>query len=210
MLQTHIEALIFASEQPVGLEDIKHCLEEVFEAEQKPAEIAEAVEQIRLKYSSDAFPFEVCEINGGYQFMTKPSHHNVLAVYLKQRVRKRLSQSALESLSIIAYKQPVSKSDVEQIRGVNCDYVIQKLLEKELIMIVGRAETPGKPLLYATSEKFMDYFGLKSIADLPKLKDFPSEDQAIGDAPEIMETPADTAAINPSEHETTEEDESAV
>lgn len=87
----------------------------------------------------------------------------------------------METLSIVAYKQPVTKSVIEQIRGVNCDYTIQKLLEKDLISIVGRAETIGKPLLYGTSEKFMDYFGLKSIKDLPALKDFEDEKQVIGD-----------------------------
>lgn len=87
----------------------------------------------------------------------------------------------METLSIIAYKQPVTKAVIEQIRGVNCDYTIQKLLERDLITIIGRADTIGKPLLYGTSEKFMDYFGLKSIQDLPALKDFEDKKQVIGD-----------------------------
>lgn len=96
-----------------------------------------------------------------------------------------MSQVALETLSIIAYRQPVSKVDLESIRGVNCDYAIQKLLEKELVMISGRSDGPGRPLLYSTSEKFMDYFGLGSLKDLPKLKDFKQTDNIVGS--EIIE-----------------------
>ena len=102
-------------------------------------------------------------------------------MFLRQTTRKRLSRSALETLSIVAYKQPVSKPELEKIRGVSCDYAIQKLLEKELVMIVGRSDGPGKPLLYATSAKFMDYFGLKSIEDLPQPKEFQEPDNTIGE-----------------------------
>src|SRR5690625_6627349 len=100
---------------------------------------------------------------------------------MKQSENKKINKTTIKTLSIIAYKQPVTKAVVEQIRGVNCDYTIRRLLERELISIVGRAETIGKPLLYGTSDKFMDYFGLKSIKDLPKLKDFEEKRQIIGD-----------------------------
>ena len=92
-----------------------------------------------------------------------------------------MSQAALETLSIVAYKQPISKTEIEQIRGVSCDYAIQKLLEKELVAILGRSESPGRPLLYGTSERFMDYFGIKSLKDLPKLKDFKEVENEIGE-----------------------------
>jgi len=106
---------------------------------------------------------------------------------LRQTTKKRLSQAALETLSIIAYKQPVSKNELEQIRGVSCDYSIQKLLEKELIEIAGRSEAPGRPLLYRSSQKFMDYFGLKSLRDLPKTKDFKEPESEIGEPTAIEE-----------------------
>jgi segregation and condensation protein B len=140
------------------------------------------------RYQDPVHAFEPVEIAGGWQFMTKGAYHNTVAVYLKQTTRKRLSQAALETLSIIAYRQPVSKSELEKIRGVNCDYSMQKLLEKELVSIVGRSEGPGRPLLYGTSEKFMDYFGLKSLKDLPQPKDFKEEDNAIGEQAPIEET----------------------
>jgi segregation and condensation protein B len=101
-----------------------------------------------------------------------------------QRSKKKLSQAALETLAIIAYKQPVTKLDVEQIRGVNCDYSIQKLLEKELIAITGKAESVGKPILYGTSSLFMDYFGINSITELPQLKDFTESTSTIGEPSE--------------------------
>ena len=99
---------------------------------------------------------------------------------MKQQHRKKLSTASLETLAIIAYKQPISKVDIEAIRGVNCDYAVQKLLEKELVSISGRAETVGKPLLYKTSEKFMSYFGLKNIQDLPKPKELELTENSIG------------------------------
>ena len=113
--------------------------------------------------------------------MTKPIYHNSVGTYLRQTIRRRLSQAALETLSIVAYKQPVSKTELEQIRGVSCDYAIQKLLEKELVEIQGRSDAPGRPLVYGTSEKFMDYFGIKSLKDLPKPKDFKDVENAIGE-----------------------------
>jgi segregation and condensation protein B len=98
-----------------------------------------------------------------------------------------LSQAALETLAIVAYKQPVSKSEVEQIRGVNCDYALQKLLEKELVMIAGRSDGPGRPLLYATSDKFMDYLGIRTLSDLPKPKDFKEVENMVGEVPAMEE-----------------------
>ena len=117
--------------------------------------------------------------------MTKAVYHDAVSEMLKISSQKKLTTSALETLSIIAYKQPVTKSEMESIRGVNCDYTVQKLLDKELVEIVGRKEGPGKPLLYGTSQKFMNYFGLKSIDDLPKLKDFEQVDNTIGEQESI-------------------------
>jgi segregation and condensation protein B len=133
------------------------------------------------------------EIAGGYQFLTKGAYHTTVAIHLRQATKKRLSQAALETLAIIAYKQPVSRPEVEEIRGVNCDYALQKLLEKELVFIAGRSEGPGRPLLYGTTEKFMDYLGINSLTDLPKPKDFKDIENTVGDLPPIE----DSNPINP-------------
>ncbi len=187
MLSPHIESLIFSADRPISLDDIQECLESTFETQLSPEEVEQVIRDLQERYNSGDYSFEIVEIAGGYQFMTKPAFHAAVHTYLRQTARKRLSAAALETLSIIAYRQPVPKSEMEAIRGVNCDYSIQKLLEKELVVISGRGETVGKPLLYSTSEKFMDYFGLKSMDDLPKLKDFRSAEEEIGEAPAIDE-----------------------
>lgn len=186
-LSQHIESLIFAADAPIGLEEIRDCLEESFGLQFHQEELEKTLENIKEKYHRDTFPFEIVEISGGYQFLTKGAYHNTVGIYLKQTTKKRLSRSALETLSIIAYKQPVTKVELEKIRGVNCDYAIQKLLEKELVSIIGRSDGPGRALLYGTSPKFMDYFGLKSLDDLPRPKDFKEPDNQIGEQAPIEE-----------------------
>jgi segregation and condensation protein B len=186
-LAQHIESLIFTAEAPISLDDIRACLEEAFGVEFLSEEIEKAIAELKSRYAGEEFSFEVVEIAEGYQFLTKGAYYNTVGALLKQRNRKRLSKAALETLSIIAYKQPVSKSELEKIRGVNCDYAMQKLLEKELVSIVGRSEGPGKPLLYGTGEKFMSYFGLRSIKDLPQPKEFKDPDNTIGEPGEIEE-----------------------
>jgi segregation and condensation protein B len=186
-LAQHIESLIFVTDQPISSKEIQACLKDVFETTFKEKEILEIIEKLQAQYQQDQYSFEILEIGGGYQFLTKGSYHKTVGQYLKQTTRRKLSRSAMETLSIIAYKQPTVKSDIEKIRGVSCDYAIQKLLEKELIAIVGRSDGPGRPLLYGTSEKFMDYFGLKSLKDLPKPKDFKSPDEQIGEQAPIEE-----------------------
>jgi segregation and condensation protein B len=188
-LKQHIEALIFASPQPVALTDLKAVLEEAFQAEVGVEDILKSIESSRAQYQQELFPFELVEIAGGYQFLTKGAYHTSVAIHLRQATKKRLSQAALETLAIIAYKQPVSRPEVEEIRGVNCDYALQKLLEKELVFIAGRSEGPGRPLLYGTTEKFMDYLGINSLTDLPKPKDFKEVDNTVGDTPALEETP---------------------
>jgi segregation and condensation protein B len=190
-LNQHIEALIFATEHPITIEEMKAVLDVTFETEFPEEEILRGIELVKEKFSDPQFAFEVIEIANGFQFLTKPSFHNSVGTYLKQTIKKRLSQAALETLSIVAYKQPISKAEMEQIRGVSCDYAIQKLLEKELVEIQGRSDAPGRPLVYGTSEKFMDYFGIKSLQDLPKPKDFKEVDNQIGEASsldEVVET----------------------
>ncbi|MFK8103480.1 MAG: SMC-Scp complex subunit ScpB [Saprospiraceae bacterium] len=187
LLEQHIESLIFSSEHPISFEDIQACLDEVFETSFKVEVLEEAIEQLMARYQADVFSFEIVEISKGYQFLSKGAYFNTIATYLKQTTKKKLSKAALETLALVAYKQPVSKGEMEKIRGVSCDYSIQKLLEKELVTISGRSDGPGRPLLYATSEKFMDYFGIKSLTDLPKPKDFKMPDNEIGESAPIEE-----------------------
>lgn len=168
-----IESIIFISEAPVLPAQILELWEnEVFEAHPMNEELlTEALGRLMEKYADPQFPFEMRIIDGGYQLFTKREYFPFLrhAVLLKNQ--KRLGRSALETLSIIAYRQPVTKAELEFIRGVGCDYSIHKLLEKKLIDIQGRSDAPGRPLLYGTSPYFMEYFGLKDLNDLPKLEE---------------------------------------
>lgn len=171
----HIEALIFASDKPLTTLDIADLINNAFGFMNGKISLDQAEKVIKgicEKYHSDFYPFEVRESGGGWQFLTKKDYHKTIAQLNGDKFLKRLSNAALETLAIIAYKQPVTKGEVEAIRGVNSDYSIQKLLEKELIIISGRNEDlPGKPLIYGTSKSFMDYFGINSAGDLPKIKE---------------------------------------
>jgi len=175
----HIEVLIFASEKPLTSLDIVELINNTFgflDERVMLDQVESALEGIREKYDSEFYPFEVRESGGGWQFLTKVSYHTTIAQLNGDKFLKRLSNAALETLAIIAYKQPITKGEIEAIRGVNSDYSIQKLLEKELVLISGRNENmPGKPLVYATSKNFMDYFGINSAADLPKIREVLSE-----------------------------------
>jgi segregation and condensation protein B len=200
MLKQHIEAIIFTSEQPTTIKDIQECLMTTYGWEIMKEEIESELQAVVEKYKDDSFSFELVEIAGGWHFMTKKDFYPTVATYLHQKARRRLSTSALETLAIIAYKQPITKTEVEHIRGVNCDHTVQRLLEKELIVIAGRAEGPGKPLLYKTSQLFMDYFGINSPKDLPKLKEIEpvEEENTIGVSPEAEE-PA-PVEVNPADN----------
>jgi segregation and condensation protein B len=187
-LQNHIEALIFCSPTPIKLVDIKVCLSEMFNADVPEEDIVNAIQRLEEKFASDEYAFQVNKAAGGYQFLTKPAYQASIAILLKQQSKKRLSTSAMETLSIIAYKQPIGKPEIENIRGVNCDYAIQKLLDKGLIEIKGKAETIGRPMLYGTSAKFMEYFGINDLVDLPVPKDFSGEINVIGESTDLKET----------------------
>lgn len=184
VLRNHIESLIFCSTHPVSIEELQDCLSEMFEATVSIKEIEEAVASLQEKYTTTDVAFEVCYKAGGYQFLTKPEYQASIGIFLKQKSKKRLSTSALETLAIIAYKQPITKTETEVIRGVNCDYSIHKLLDKELIEIKGKSEAVGKPLIYGTSSKFMEYFGINNIDELPQPKDFKPEENEIGEVQE--------------------------
>lgn len=171
----HIESLIFASDKPLTSAEITELINQAFgfmEEKIVVEQVDAAIEGIVEKYNSEFYPFEVKQSGGGWQFLTKKEFHKTVAQLNGEKFLKRLSSAALETLAIVAYKQPVTKGEIESIRGVSTDYAIQKLLEKELVIITGRNEKlPGHPLVYATSKSFMDYFGINTAEDLPKIKE---------------------------------------
>ena len=179
----HIEALIFASEKPLSPVEITELINSAFgfmDNKVEEPQVAAALEGIVEKYDSEFYPFEVRQSGGGWQFLTKKDFHKTVAQLNGEKFLKRLSAAALETLAIIAYKQPITKGEIESIRGVSSDYSVQKLLEKELIVISGRNEKlPGHPLVYVTSKSFMDYFGINSADDLPRIKEVLSEQMVL-------------------------------
>ncbi len=173
-LKNLIEALVFAASEPLTIRQLKAIYE--YSAPQGSGEerhieaddLREIIAQLNKEYQRDDRPYRIIRIAGGYQFATVREYADWLGKLRREQSRKKLSQSAIESLAIIAYKQPVTKAEVESIRGVNCDYVMKTLLEKELVRVTGRAETVGRPLLYGTSREFLVHFGLDEITDLPR------------------------------------------
>lgn len=183
-----LEALIFTSDQPIASDFMLKVVnaeaatnsaaeKDVEEGEKIPPaykmeDLEPLLDALTQKYDGPQYPFEIRAVAEGYQFFTKrPYYPFVKQAHLTQQ-SKRLSRAAMETLAIIAYRQPITKAEMEFIRGVNCDYAAQKLLEKQLISIVGRSDAPGRPLLYATSPFFMQYFGIKDMSEMPKLKEF--------------------------------------
>jgi segregation and condensation protein B len=175
----HIESLIFASDKPLTTLEILELVNNAFgfmDEKISLDQVESAIDGIVEKYNSEFYPFEVRQSGGGWQFLTKKEYHKTVAQLNGDKFLKRLSGAALETLAIIAYKQPITKGEIEAIRGVNSDYTVQRLLEKELVIISGRNEKlPGHPLVYCTSKNFMDYFGLNSAEDLPKIREVLAE-----------------------------------
>jgi segregation and condensation protein B len=193
----HIEALIFASDKPVTTQELTDLLNTAFavpdDSKISLEQIETALEGIVEKYNAVFYPFEVKQSGGGWQFLTKKAFHKTVAQLNGEKFLKKLSAAALETLAIIAYKQPITKGEIESIRGVSSDYSIQKLLEKELISITGRNEKlPGHPLVYATSKSFMDYFGINSPEDLPKIKEVLAEPAV---QPAVIQHTGETSAL---------------
>ncbi|MBM3413027.1 MAG: SMC-Scp complex subunit ScpB [Bacteroidetes bacterium] len=178
-LLPHIEALIFASDRPLTTLELADYVNNALGFLEDRAtldQVEAALNGISEKYASAFYPFEVVQSGGGWQFLTKKDYHRTIAQINGDKFLKRLTTASLETLAIIAYKQPVTKGEIEAIRGVSSDYAVQKLLEKELIVIAGRNEKlPGHPLVYSTSRSFMDYFGINSSDDLPKIREVLAE-----------------------------------
>jgi len=197
----HIEALIFASDKPLTALELTEYVNNALgfiEDRASLDQVETATDGIKEKYDSEFYAFELKQSGGGWQFLTKPAFHKTVALINGDKFIKKLSTAALETLAIIAYKQPITKSEIESIRGVNCDYAVQKLLEKDLVIISGRNEDAvGKPLIYATSKSFMDYFGINSADDLPKISEVLIEEfTKATSVNDIMEANAEEAAAH--------------
>ncbi|MEW5894374.1 MAG: SMC-Scp complex subunit ScpB [Candidatus Omnitrophota bacterium] len=182
-LRGAIEAVLLISEKPVEIDQIKEAIETV-----DPGEIRKIIKDLQEEYDGKGRGMIIREIAGGFQMLSNPQYAEHVRNFFKTRVKEKLSRPGLETLAIIAYRQPVSRADVELIRGVNSDGVVTNLLEKGLIKIVGRKDVPGRPFLYGTTKLFLEYFGLKSLKDLPKLEDVSSEILGINGAEGTPET----------------------
>lgn len=171
-----IEALLFATQRPLSAKDIK----DIIEVEDVKL-IRDIIDEIKKEYIEQNKSFKLAELAGGFQFTTDPVYAKWLRKLYKISKRDYLTKPGLETLSVIAYKQPVTKVEIEFVRGVNVDGVIKSLMQRGLIRISGRKKIPGNPFLYSTTRFFLQYFGLNSLDDLPKLPEFQEADIQIGD-----------------------------
>jgi segregation and condensation protein B len=164
-----IEALLFANDKPLTIEQAKSVLDNL-----EPAQIRALIEELRAEYEQSNRGIQIIEVAGGFQMITASNFAPFLKKLFKARHVDRLSKPALETLAIIAYKQPVTKLQIQSLRNVDCDGVIKNLLDKNLIRISGRKKAPGRPYVFSTTRQFLEYFGLKSLDDLPKIEEFVS------------------------------------
>lgn len=180
-----IEAVIFASDEPINEKEIINVIREIDgdDVKMRLGELQSLVEELNEEYKQSNRAFRIVKIAGGYAFATNREFAKYVGFLSTEKSKRRLSQAALETLALVAYKQPITKPEIETIRGVNSDYILNTLLEKKLIKIIGRAETIGRPLLYGTTDEFLKYFGLNSLEDLPK----PREYEEIMKEPDFLE-----------------------
>jgi segregation and condensation protein B len=168
-----IECILFTAESPLSLDRLCELLTE-FER----AEIKEALAALSLSHEERGGGVQLVEVAGGWQFRTRPGFQQYVTRHIKAKSAK-FSQSALETLAIVAYRQPITRAEVEHLRGVDCGGVLKSLLEKRLVRILGKKDIPGRPLIYGTSKEFLEIFGLKDLKSLPTLKEI----QALDDIP---------------------------
>ncbi len=167
-----LEALLFLSGEPITLSAIKDVVNI------PEAEIKRLMDELTMQYRERNGGVFIAEIANGYQMVTNPRYSDWVVKFRSTQFSTRLSMPALETLSMIAYKQPIIKAEIEQLRGVNSDSAIKTLTEKRLIKVIGRKEAPGRPFLYGTTREFLQYFGLKDLTELPTLKDLLREEAA--------------------------------
>ena len=194
VLLPSLEAVLLATADPLSLRALANLLGV------KSGVISTLMDRLKERLAGNEHGIDVIEIAGGYQFCTKAAHAGIVEKMLKEVKKVRLSPAALETLAIISYRQPVTRADVEAIRGVNCDSSMKTLLERELLKIVGKKDEPGRPLLYGTTEIFLKHFGLKNVEDLPPLSEFKEIVEARGNELEEVE-PTDWEAVTESQRE---------
>lgn len=165
-IKSVIESLLFVSDEPVSAEKIIEILEET-----DRATVKESLAEIKLDFEREERGIVLVEVAGGYQLRTSPKNSQYIFRLNKLKPAK-LSRAAIETLSIIAYRQPITKQEVEAIRGVDSGWTIKSLLEKNLVKIIGKKDEPGNPLIYATTKEFLEFFNLKTLDDLPTLKEY--------------------------------------
>jgi len=186
-----IEALIFSSDDSLGSAEIINAIKGIDgeDIQITANDIENVVDQLNKKYSEGNHSFKIVKVANGYLFATSEEYAKYVGYLSSEKTKRRLSPAALETLSIVAYKQPMTKPELETIRGVNSDHIISSLLEKNLITIKGRSESIGRPLLYATTDEFLKYFGLNTLSDLPKpreLEDIMNDDDFIEQKRQIL------------------------
>ena len=181
-LKQQLESVIFASDEVISTKLIRIALDDENLSDEH---IAALVAELNREYEATGRTFRIQHIAQGYRFLTEKQFHRPIQRLLQPKLSRRLSQAALETLAIIAYKQPITKAEIEAIRGTNADYVIRVLLEKNLIEVSGRSEGVGKALLYGTTKEFLDYFNLPSLAELPKPREI-EELMREGDAQDFL------------------------
>ena len=171
-LKSVLEAMIFAADEPVSLKQLDAIFNEQLEGSQPPLvsaeEVRRTIAELNGEYEQQRRAYRIIQVGGGYQFATRQEFAEWVGKLYKEKAKRKLSRAALESLAIIAYRQPVTKPEIEAIRGVNADYVLHTLLERGLVTITGRASTVGRPLLYGTTREFLKHFGVNDLSDLPK------------------------------------------
>lgn len=173
-LKAILEALLFVGEKPLTIEQLKQAFEEDLKAD----EIRSNLELLKKEYVESARGFRLVEVAGGYQLVTDARLSAYLKRFFQSREKRKLSQASLETLSVVAYKQPVTRADIEFIRGVNVDGALKTLLENRLVRMVGRKEVPGRPMLFGTTKEFLEHFGLNTLDELPSLTEFTEKDIA--------------------------------
>lgn len=190
-----VEAILFASDKSLSASNISE-IAQLGSARQ----VHEAVVRLNELYSQTGRSFRIVKIAGGYQMQTLPAYNDVVSRLVSTRREARLSQAALETLAIVAYRQPVLRADIEAIRGVSCGEVLRGLMEKNLVRIVGRANEIGRPMLYGTTKHFLEVFGLADLKDLPNVEQLrppPGEDEALQNAKpaNVSSSPPDQAVM---------------
>ncbi len=203
-LVSTVEALIFVSGDPVPMKRLKDVLE------LEDNEIKEAIKQLSKRYQESGSALQVMEVAGGYQLRTRPTYSVFVNRFLERKKKTSLSGPALETLAIIAYKQPITRAEIEAIRGVGIDGVLKSLMDKRLVRVAGVKEVPGRPNVYGTTKRFLEYFGIVSLKDLPPIEDISDTFSSVEPKPENkQESQPETEQQNvePNQNEEQEEDQ---